>query len=59
MEDEFLEVVKEASVLDRGRNGEEEAGDVGAVEKAGCEGDNMEPSEPADCDLEVIGTIKF
>lgn len=59
--------VKEASVLDRGRNGEDgnvRAGDVGPdeepLEKAGCDGDNVaEASDAADCEREDIGGMRF
>lgn len=59
----FLEVVSEARVFDRGLKGEEVTGEAGAVEdellNAGCEGERLDASEPADCDLDVIGTIRF
>jgi hypothetical protein len=63
----FLEeVVREARVLDLGRNGEElcttgGAGEVGdGTENAGCEGERVvEVSEEADSDLPAIGTIRF
>jgi hypothetical protein len=65
---EFLEeVVRDARVLDRGRNGDEdcdgeasggEAGD--APEKAGCEGDRVaDASEAAEWERPDIGTVKF
>lgn len=51
----FDEVVKEASVFDRGRNGEDDcagggvAGDVGWLANAGCEGESVaEASEPVE-----------
>ena len=57
-----MEVVKEARVFDRGRNGDGDEGEAGAVDedaKAGCEGERVEPSDPAEWDREVIGTVRF
>lgn len=62
-EAEFFEDVRDASVFDRGRKGEEDTGEAGAVDdallNAGCEGDRLEASEPTDCDRDVIGTMRF
>lgn len=59
--EEFLEVVSEASVFDRGRNGEWDEGDVGAFdeENAGCEGERVEASDPTECERELIGTVRL
>ena len=63
VEETFLDDVRDAKVFDRGRKGEEDTGDTGAVEEkllsVGCEGDRLDESEPTDCDRDVIGTIKF
>jgi hypothetical protein len=59
--------VRDARVLDRGRNGDDdcagEAGDGEAAdvpEKAGCDGERVaDVSEAAEWDREDIGTIKL
>lgn len=59
------EVVRDARVLDRGRNGEADGGEAGVgelalAENAGCDGDRFaEASEAAECDREDMGTIRF
>ena len=62
----FEEVVREAKVLDRGRKGDDDCGGEEATGEpgeeganAGCEGESAEVSDPADCDLDVIGTVRF
>jgi hypothetical protein len=59
------EVVSEANVFDRGRNGDEECGgEVGELgegkENAVCDGEGFaDVSDAADCDLPEMGTIRF
>ena len=59
------EVVREANVFDRGRNGDDEyEGDVGELvepmESAGCEGERVAVvSDAADCDRPEMGTMRF
>jgi hypothetical protein len=61
------DVVREAKVLDRGRNGDEDwEGEAGggevavAPKKAGCDGDRVaEVSEAAEWERPDMGTVKF
>lgn len=57
------EVVKDASVFDRGLKGDECTGEVGgedAFENAGCDGERVvEASDAAEWERDDIGTVKL
>ena len=57
----FLDVVREARVFARVRNrGELEVpAEMGEVEGSDCAGvEDWDASDPSDCDLDVIGTVR-